>query len=457
MSLPDPTSTGTSTGTGAPTGPAPLRVGYVLTMFPRFSETFVLSELLALEGLAHEGSADPSGRAAVEVSVFSMRQPDDGRFHAAVADVRAPVTYLTRTPKASTLWAALQRTHHRLPGLAAHLDEVLALPVDEGVAALEVAAAAVEQGLDHLHAHFANSPATVARVAARIAGITCSFTAHAKDIFHTGLDADALHANLAGADAVVTVSDFNTDFLRRLQPAAADRVVRLYNGLDLDRFARSHAPRSPRTIATVGRLVPKKGFDVLLAAVAALRSASYDVRLQVVGTGAEGDRLHALARDLGVADAVDFLGALPQDRMKEVVASAAVFAAPCVVAEDGNRDGLPTVLLEALALGTPCVATPVTGIPEAVVDGVTGRIVPSSDPAALADALRAVLDGPATAASYADAGRTLVEERFDVRRNAAVLAEVFRSVARPVTDPRTTAPGATAPSTTARDLAGVGA
>lgn len=405
------------------------RVGYVLTMFPRFSETFVLNEVLALEA------------AGVEVRVVSLRTPDDGRFHAALGDLRARVTYATRTPRAGAVWSVLRDARVRLPHLADHLEEVLALPVEEGVAALEVAATAVEEGLTHLHAHFANSPATVARVAARIAGITCSLTAHAKDVFHDGLDPAALQANLAGVDAVVTVSDFHVEFLRALCPQA--HVVRVYNGLDLERFAfrgsrgtsdsggLSDVPRpqqqayAERTVAAVGRLVPKKGFDVLVEAIALLARTGDPVRLRIVGAGAEEERLRALVAARGVTDRVELCGPLPQDRMKEVVAAATVFAAPCVVAGDGNRDGLPTVLLEALALGTPAVATPVTGIPEAVVDGVTGRLVPEGDPASLAGALLTLLDDPAARSSYAAAGRALVEREFDVHRNAARLAELF--------------------------------
>ncbi|MDT9595262.1 glycosyltransferase [Nocardioides zeae] len=414
MRLPEHPEAPTGTSGAGTSGTDRPRVGYVLTMFPRFSETFVLNELLALEA------------AGTEVRVLSLRQPDDGRFHAALGDLRARVTYVTRPSRASSVWSVLASVAPDLPRLAEHLPQVLALPVEEGVAALEVAAAAVREGLTHLHAHFANSPATVARVAAALAGIGYSLTAHAKDVFHDGLDAVALQANLRQASAVVTVSDFNVRFLRELCPAAADRVVRVYNGLDLERFAFRAGPREPRTVVAVGRLVPKKGFDVLLQATALLvRTGGDPVRVRIVGSGAEEPRLRELAARLRITDRVEFCGALPQDRMKEVVASATVFAAPCVVAGDGNRDGLPTVLLEALALGTPCVATPVTGIPEAVVDGVTGRLVPEGDATALAAALLGLLDSPADRAAYAAAGRALVERDFDVRRNALLLDEVF--------------------------------
>lgn len=394
--------------------PPATRVGYVLTMFPRFSETFVLTELLALEARG------------LEVRVLSLRSPDDGRFHAALGDLRAPVTYLphlTRSPKGTAVWQALRGAHGRLPGLAAHLDDVLALPAETGAAALAVATEAVEQGLTHLHAHFADTPATVARVAARLAGITCSLTAHAKDVFHDGLDADALRANLAGVDTVVTVSDFHVDHLRGLAPTA--NVVRVYNGLDLDRFARHTGRRATRTVAAVGRLVPKKGFDVLLEATALLARAGDPLRVQLVGAGAEEGRLRDLVATLGIADRVDLLGPLPQDRMLQVVADATLLAAPCRVAADGNRDGLPTVVLEALALGTPCVTTPVTGIPEAVVDGHSGALVPEDDPVALAAALKELLDDPGLRASYAAAGRARVEEAFDTRTNVALLERHF--------------------------------
>ena len=389
------------------------RVGYVVKMYPRFSETFILNEVLALE----EHGAD--------LRIFSLRPPVDGRFHEALAAVRAPVTYLPHHLKATDAWTLLRSRAPLLPTLPEHLPELLAVEVDEAVAAIELACAVRADGVTHLHAHFGSVATTVARLAARLAGVGYTFTAHAKDIFHDDVDPAALRTKLADADAVVTVSEYNREFLRQVYGPAADRVVRIYNGLDLDRFAFDEPGSRQPTVVGVGRLVEKKGFGHLVAAVAMLAARGIPVRLALIGAGPEETALRDQVRRLGLVDRVDFHGPLPQGRMQNVLRRAAVLAAPCVVGDDGNRDGLPTVLLEGLAMGTPCVATPVTGIPEAVRDGETGLLVPEADPRSLADAVARVLDEPESARGFARAGRRLVEEQFDVRRNTADLLGLF--------------------------------
>jgi colanic acid/amylovoran biosynthesis glycosyltransferase len=163
-------------------------------------------------------------------------------------------------------------------------------------------------------------------------------------------------------------------------------VSRIYNGLDLERFAYSDPPAGGDDILAVGRLVEKKGFHILIEAVRLLREAGRDVRCRIVGGGEEADHLAAQVAASGLEGTVELLGPRPQSEVMALMREAAVLACPCVVGRDGNRDGLPTVLLEAMALGTPCVATDVTGIPELVRDGETGLCVPEGDPEALAAA-----------------------------------------------------------------------
>jgi glycosyltransferase involved in cell wall biosynthesis len=391
-------------------------VGYVLKMYPRFSETFILNEILALEELG------------TPVHVFSLRPPADGRFHEALAQVQAPVSYLEHRLRGPALWEVLRRGRRDLPGLATHLDAVLEVGPDEAAAAVEVALEVRRAGLTHLHAHFGSVATTVARLAARLAGVDYSFTAHAKDIFHESVDPADLRAKLADARTTITVSDFNVRYLaeHHADPRTTSRLVRVYNGLDLRRFAFHPYVDRPATVCAVGRLVEKKGFAVLLDAIARLLPHRPDVRVDLVGSGPEQERLEDQAARLGLTDVVRFHGSVPQEQVHDLVARSGVFAAPCLVGADGNRDGLPTVLTEALAAGTPCVATPVTGIPEVIRDGETGLLVPESDPAALAAALRRVLDSPDLAADLARAGRRLVEQEFDIQRNVTVLDAVFR-------------------------------
>lgn len=394
--------------------PPERRTAYVLKMYPRFSETFVVSELLAVEA------------AGEQVDVFSLRPPNDGRFHESLAEVRAGVTYVRSSGlRAADVWAVLGSARPHLPGLAASLDELLDAPVVDAVQAVEIAVELRRRGITHVHAHFGSVATTVARLASRLAGVPYTFTAHAKDIFQEDVDAGDLRRKLDDAAAVVTVSDFNLAHLRTTFGSAARSVVRIYNGLDLARFPYADPDPRPASVAAVGRLVPKKGFGDLLEALALLAADGRDVRLDLVGTGpCEADLLAQVAR-LGLGAQVRLHGALPQGKVRAVVQAAAVFAAPCTVAEDGNRDGLPTVLLEAMALGTPSVATPVTGIPEVVRDGVTGLLVPERDPAALAGALARLLDDPGLRVRLARRARERVEEDFDVHGQAARLRTLF--------------------------------
>jgi colanic acid/amylovoran biosynthesis glycosyltransferase len=393
--------------------PVGKRLGYVLKMYPRFSETFIVNEILALEA------------AGEELDIFALRLPVDGRFHESLAEVRAPVTYLPYQVKAQELWELLREGLQTLPRLSVNLPDVLELPVTDAAGAVQLAMLVRRLGIAHLHAHFGSVATDVARVAARLSGVDYSFTAHAKDIFHTDVDSQSLRRKLAEASAVVTVSDYNLRYLQTTYGAAAHRVVRVYNGLDLDRFPFTSPATRTRVVVGVGRLVEKKGFDHLIDAIAVLVRGGRDVRLDLVGTGEQEAALRAQVRALGIGAHVRFLGALSQPRAREVVRQAAALAAPCVVAADGNRDGLPTVLLEAMALGTPCVSTPVTGIPEAVRPDRTGLLVPPGDARALAGALDRLLDDRGLRLRLAVNARSLVEREFDVRHTSAQLRELL--------------------------------
>lgn len=403
----------------------PEKIGYVLKMYPRFSETFIVHEMLALEA------------AGAALQIVSLRTPTDGRFHESLAEVRAPVTYLRHSGlRAADVWLTLSAAQAELPALPGCLGELLAVPVVDAVQALELARLVRAEGLTHLHAHFGSVATTVARLASLLTGVPYTFTAHAKDIFHESVEPADLARKLAGAAAVVTVSDYNLEFLRTTYGTAADSVTRVYNGLDLPRFPYSSPERRPPVVAAVGRLVEKKGFGDLIEAVALLVGDGRRLQVDLVGTGPLEGELCAHLRARGLTDVVRMHGALPQGQVRRIVSQAAVFAAPCVIGQDGNRDGLPTVLLEAMALGTPCVATPVTGIPEVVQEGRTGLLVPESDPVRLAAALGRLLDDGELRTRLAVQARTLMEAEFDGHRQARALRQIF------------------AGQTTARDLVG---
>jgi glycosyltransferase involved in cell wall biosynthesis len=394
--------------------PAAQRIGYVLKMYPRFSETFILGEVLA-----HEA-------AGADLHLISLRLPIDGRFHGSLADVRAPVTYLAHQgTRAADLWELVRRATHWLPRLPGVLDRLAEADASDAAQALELAMLVEDHGLTHLHAHFGSVATTVARLASLLTGVPYTFTAHAKDIFHDDVDAADLRRKLLDAAGCVAVSDFNAAHLRAVYGVAADRVVRIYNGIDLGRFpyAAPHARRP--AIVSVGRLVEKKGFDDLIAACAVLAGDGRRFRCDIIGSGPLGPALTEQILASGLDDVVFLNGSMPQHQVREVVQRAAVFAAPCVIGEDGNRDGLPTVLLEALALGTPCVATDVTGVPEVIRHEDTGLLVGQHDPQALARSLGRLLDDRALSVRLAGAGRALVEAEFDAVRQSAQLRALF--------------------------------
>jgi colanic acid/amylovoran biosynthesis glycosyltransferase len=390
------------------------RIAYVCKMYPRFSETFIVSEILAREA------------AGEDLEVVSLRPPADGRFHADLARVRAPVHYLDAgTPRAKQLWAELQAL-----GSGIRVAELLQAEVRDAAQAIQLAALIESRGLTHLHAHFGSVATTVARLAAKLAGITYSFTAHAKDIFHESVDHDDLRRKLLDAHHVITVSEFNLRFLRERYGRAADRVHRVYNGVGLDDFRAdlAHDGRDVDVVA-VGRLVEKKGFDVLLEACALTRDRGRPLRCRIVGSGERRDALQAQLDALSLQEQVTLVGPLPQDQVRAELRRATVMAAPCVHGSDGNADGLPTVILEAMALGTPVVATPVTGIPEAVVESSTGRLVAERDADALATALLELTADAAGRRRLAAAARRHVEEHFASSRQAMQLRALLPGTA----------------------------
>jgi glycosyltransferase involved in cell wall biosynthesis len=397
------------------------QIAYVLKMYPRFSETFIVNEILELE------------RQGVDVRIYSLRKPDDGRFHASLARVKAGVVYVPQYPQMEP--ARVQRAHERV--YQAYPDRYRALRAEvearqdefllkRFIQAGVIAAHLIEHPVDAMHAHFASSATRVAGYVHRLIGLPYSFTAHAKDIFHEEVNPDSLRAKMRDARFVVTVSDFNRTYLQGLLAGGSGDVRRLYNGIDLRTFAPDPmVRREPGLILSVGRLVEKKGFEDLIRACAWLREGDVSFRCEIVGTGERRDALQALIDELGLDEHVRLAGPKSQDEVLHAYRRATVFALPCIVAQDGNRDGLPTVLLEAMAAGVPVLSTRLVGVPEIVEHGVDGLLVEPGDPAALAASLARLLSDAELRDRLSNAGRRKVSQRFDVRRNVALLKTWF--------------------------------
>jgi glycosyltransferase involved in cell wall biosynthesis len=409
----------------------PMRVGFVVKRYPRYSETFIVREILA-----HE-------EAGLPIDIFALRPPNDGHFQDLIARVRASVSYLylpaegllaedlaAATITVSYFWRALAEASAVLPGLYAALEAGRDEEPRHVYQAVLLAREVRQRGIRHLHAPFASDAATVARLAARFAGISYSFTARAKDIFHESVQPDDLRRKLRDAAGVVTVSDYHLDYLRRTYGPLANRVQRIYNGLDLQEF-RYESPRDrPARILAIGRLVEKKGFADLIDACALLARRGRSFSCRIIGHGALKEELREQIERLQLQGQVELVGPRPQSDIIKEVQSAALLAAPCIVCKDGDRDGLPNVIQEALALGTPVVSTDVTGIPEVVRDGETGLQAPQRDPAALAAALERLLTDRDLRVELTSRARRFMEAEFDIRRNTARRRAMFQAAVK---------------------------
>lgn len=391
-------------------------VAYVLKRYPRYSETFIVNEILA-----HEA-------AGLQIEIFSLLPPNDTHFQSLIPCIKAPVNYLLADPlKGVDLWDEISKAGAALPGLWNRLEIAGHEDGRHVYQAVLLAKTIQKKGIGHIHSHFATAATTVARLASYFAGVPYSFTAHAKDIYHQDVRFAELERKLCDASCVVTVSDFNVRYLRELYGASAANVSRIYNGLDLNRFTYDSAEERPAEIMTVGRLVEKKGFPDLIEACRILKNAGKVFRCGIIGEGEMEQDLRAQIERLNLIGIVELLGPLPQDEVMRRIRNSAVFAAPCVIGSDGNRDGLPTVLLEAMALGTPCISTDVTGIPEVIQDGVTGLIVGQRKPHELAAAILRLMEDAELRVHLASSARRLVELKFDIHRNTAGLRSLFEN------------------------------
>lgn len=366
-------------------------IGYVVKRFPRLSQTFVLRELLEQQ------------RVGVPLTVFSYRPPQAEDRHEDYDELGAEVVVLgdERGTAAADESRLLEHATERLKSECAR------------------------RGIGHLHAHFANVAAELALRASDSQGVSYSVTTHARDIFHKDLDLPAVRRRLHAARAVVTISDFNQRHLREQFQLPQQRLHLIYNGVRLADFTfRPDDDREPLVLA-IGRLIEKKGLEDLIDATVHLKQAGVTPRVAIIGSGPLEPSLRVQIDRAGLAAQVSLLGPLSPREVTRWLARARVVAAPCRVSADGDRDGLPTVLLEAMAVGVPCVATPVTGIPEAVEHGVTGLLVPERDPTALAKAIGTLLSDRSLARDLSHRARLRVEQRFDLTRNAASLRNVW--------------------------------
>ena len=413
---------------------------YLVRSWPRLSQTFVVNEILEQERIGTRldlYSLTRSEETLVQPQVDTVRATVhhlDGRrpLRAAVRDhalvVRAAPLAYARTLAFAAVRPDLSRGY-------ATLSTVRCFAAAVRLAAAVHSARREGAPIEHLHAHFAHDPALVVLLTHRLTGVPYSVTAHARDLYQ--IPVPSLRARAREAVAVVTCCATNVDYLRSVLPARLHPRLRLiHHGVELDRFV--PAPRTvaapPVGIVSVGRLVEKKGFPDLLHACAELKrsraGSAPPFRLRIYGDGPLRAELTALRDRLGLSGEVELVGERAGEEILRAYQEADVFALTPSVTADGDRDGVPNVVVEAMACGLPVVTTDAGGIAEAVRHGVTGLVAAPRDVRMLARHLAELVDDPVRRRALGNAGRRTVEEHFDVRSAGSELSSVFAGAAR---------------------------
>ncbi len=391
--------------------------------FPRLSETFILNEFLELR------------RQGLDVRLFAIMDPHEAQSQAEALALIPEVTYLQDGPLTAQLPRAMRaaRRHRRGALRAARwlVTRRSLAAARQYVHALVLLDHLDEGGYGHLHAHFAHSPAAIAFIVNKISGRRYSVTGHAKDIYTARKESLAMRCHQAAF--VTTCTAANQRHLIDETGLDPGRVLLCRHGVDLDRFTRLDRSPQPGRILSIGRLVPKKGYDVLLRACALLAQRGREFELRVIGGGELHAQLEALAAELGIADRVRVSGARPQPELLDELREAEVFALAPLVLPDGDRDGVPNVILEAMAAGVPVVSTAVSGVPEVIHHGVTGLLAPPGDPRALAEALEDMLGDAELRRRLSQSARAVAIENFSLASSVDLLLDRFSDMAASAT------------------------
>jgi len=389
---------------------------YLFERFPSFGQTFCYREVAEL------------GRQGVEPPIFSIRNPKNEPAQDWDARIVKRVHYL---PEEKELLDSVQQASKKrklTPEIIAALDEwgrrtdFLRL-----YQAVYVGLRLREAGINHVHAHFAGMAARTAFWIAKFFPITFSLTAHANDIFAPRNFEIGLDKLVSAARVIVTETDYSEKFLRERFPERADRIHRLYNGLNLAEFGRANFSSDPPLIVAIGRLIPKKGFANLIRACALLVERGRPFRCEIFGDGPLENQLRALIEDLGLREHIQLPGPKLQHELRARLANANVFVLPSVPEAEGGMDNLPTVIMEAMATGLPVVSTTIGGIPEMVIENETGFLVQPQDTAALVEAVEKVTNDRSLGQRLGRAGYERAQNLFSIEKNVRELCALICS------------------------------
>jgi colanic acid/amylovoran biosynthesis glycosyltransferase len=389
------------------------RTAYILLWFPKPSETFVFREVINLRKMG------------LPLKVFTLYgELADGmspEMRAASRDVErlglpclktiaADIRYWWRRNRRLT--ASLFRTvpFRRWNGVEKGGENLWAF-----LCAFRLARRVEEERIEHIHAPWASGPATAAWIASKLTGIPFTFTSRAWDIYPAD---GALKEKIRDAAFVRSETRTNIGYLAQFCDGDTRKFHLTYNGVPLTTHREAPVKMEPpfRFLA-LGRFVGKKGYDFLLQACRILADRGVDFRLTMAGDGPRAAQLNRLARKLGIADRVHFPGFVQYDAVSELISSSDMLIMPSVVHSSGDRDGIPTVIMECLMHRVPVIATDVSGIAEVIEDGVTGYLIPEKDPAAIARAVIKMVGDRDSALAMAERGREKVRELFDPERN----------------------------------------
>ena len=390
---------------------------YLFERFPSFGQTFCYREVAELY------------RQGITPPIFSIRNPKDEPPQDWDTRIVRRVHYLPEERKMLEEVQRASKKRRLSPAIIAALDEwgrrtdFLRL-----YQAVYVGLRLQDLGIDHVHAHFAGMAARTAFWVAKFFPITFSFTAHANDIFAPRNFEIGLEKLIQTARLIITETDYSEKFLRERFPERADRIHRIYNGLNLAEFGHANFSFDPPLIVAIGRLIAKKGFANLIRACGLLIEHRISFRCEIFGEGPLENQLRAQIEELGLQERVQLLGAKPQHDLREHLARANVFVMPSVAEAEGGMDNLPTVIMEAMAAGLPVVSTRIGGIPEMVVENETGFLVQPEDAMALVGAIEKVTNDRSLGQRLGQAGHERAQKLFSIEKNARDLCALLNAL-----------------------------
>jgi len=406
----------------------PKTLAYILKGYPRISETFISNEILLLEKLGFK------------MHLFPMRQPRESFAHASVKEIKAEISYLPtelfeNLPKL-LIPNTLLAVKHPLRYLKTVRLAIQGRPKNKLATLKHLLQAGYmshyhltdDSNICHLHGHFAHSPTSVTRFAASFSGLPYSFTAHAKDIYTS--NKEKLRQRIEEAEFVVTCTKHNQEYLEELRGTGTTPIYCIYHGIDLSLFQNNIEQKNTENchrIFTVARLTSKKGLPTIYRALSLLKEKGFSFTHTLIGDGDDRDVIVALIKTLGLENECKWLGTQTHEEVLKQFKKSDLFVLGCEIAPNGDRDGIPNVLVESLAMGVPALSPHISAIPEILINEKTGLTVNPKDPEAMALAMERLLTDEKLREHLIKSGKELVASKFDNKLLTHELAEIFRT------------------------------